>query len=196
MKLFTINGAAQGTSGSAAYQALTTQAVKLNLELVSQILPPNGNVASTSNGPNVITFMQGATAISASVQNPPSVLQEIDNFLNNGNGAFESEDPGLFPTLTSVTPFSIKAGSGGTISIVGNGFAAATLGNVWIEDFTGGMDSNGVSFTMTFVDAQHLTGAWASNGDGGTPTDGTNVILYYQDTNLFQTNALVVTLHL
>ena len=56
------------------------------------------------------------------------------------------------------------------------------------------MDSNDVSFTPTYIDSQHLSAVWASDGGGGCPK-GPVVMLYYEDSSGKFSNPLFVTLY-
>lgn len=185
MKLYTIIGGYQAAS------SITTPIV-MNLENLRSI---DVGVALSGNTCQQLTFnMTTGSAYVNLCANPALVLSEINAFTNAaGSGALQSQDYGTYPVLISVNPTLIKNSSGGTITIKGANFALASLGTVWIEDVGGGMDSNGTSFTMSFVDSNTITGVWASAGDGGTPA-GVPVMLYYKDTSGNLSNILWVTL--
>ena len=186
MKLYTLLGATIAGSSPAVPGPLV-----INLDTLASITP--GNPTSSTGNDLIFSINAGATTVTYTANNPSTVLNEI-NALANGNGsALVSEDYGTGLLLLSVTPTLIKDGAGSMISITGANFASATLGTIWIEDVGGGMDSYGVSLTPTFVDSQHMTAVWASDGDGGTPK-GTPVMLYYKDSGGNLSNVLWVTL--
>lgn len=154
--------------------------LQVNLDVVT-IYPAVANTIT-------FNFIGGATQTYTAV-NVLSVLTQIAEFAASSSTSYTVDDGCI---LYSVTPTEITPLSAGTsIAITGRGFDAATLGTIHIEDTTGGMDDNGVSFTPTFVDSQNLTAVWASNGDD----DGPFVWLYYRDSNGVPTNILVVNAH-
>ena len=156
-----------------------------------------GNGAGTCN---VITFRNYEVVLIAhACWNPNAVLVELQNFSKSSASVYTSVDPGVGYVITSVSPsVLIPAHTGSSIVVQGSGFVAASLGTIWVVDFAGGMDSNGVSFTPTFVSSTQLSAVWASNGDGGTPTGtpltGVPVMLYYMDNGNVQSNFITVTL--
>jgi IPT/TIG domain len=140
-----------------------------------------GAVKFTSTAGGVLGYTannQGsAAAMSPQID---SAVQGSDNTVTN---IVES------PTITSISPssFDISAGGGANLTINGFGFSADTIGNLWFEDTAGGKDSNGYHFVCTYVSPTQITAVYGSSGDGALSL---GMLVYYQDSNNVQSNAL------
>lgn len=103
----------------------------------------------------------------------------------------------LPPLITRIIPADFNAQTD-TITIQGFGFSQAAAGFLWIEDATGGEDSNGLSMTCTVIDDNTMTAVFNNTGDGNpypnlAPGPAVAVLVYYQNAANTQSNAINAT---
>jgi hypothetical protein len=85
-------------------------------------------------------------------------------------------------TFTSCTPstFVATGGATATLDITGTGFYPAMQGGVInIEDVGGGYDSDGFTYSISYVDSNHLIATYLSDGNGVTGAS----FIYFTDIN-------------
>ena len=160
---------------------------------------PNGTTVNLDQVTNIglvgntftFTLAGSSTPVTFVSSNPQLVLSEIASFASSSGGSFTSSDIGTTCYLTSVNPTNILCQVGATITVYGQNFDSGTLGTIHIEDASGGLDDNGVTFTPTLVSSTELTAVWNSNGDSTFPA----VLFYYRDSNGVATNVLTVNAH-
>ncbi len=95
-----------------------------------------------------------------------------------------------FYTVSSITPTSFDITTA-TLTIRGTGFVSGTLGTLRFEDAVGDPDSNGYYHTLTYVSPTTLTSTYGGPGDGDLGPGA--VIIYYEDSNGFQSNLVAAT---
>lgn len=107
-------------------------------------------------------------------------------------GVMVPNPPGFTVPNSQATPPTTAADS---FYIKGAGFKKTTLGTLWLEDATGGPDDNGISYSVTYVDAYTLFCTFVNVGDDDLVVEyGYGVqnpcILYYKDSNAVMSNIL------
>ena len=150
------------------------------------IEPSGGNLVLTdySGGSRAIPF--------DTASNVAILLQEIEAIMLT-----PVSFTALPPLITRITVDAFNAHTD-TITIQGFGFSQSGAGLLWIEDVTGGKDSNGLSMTCTVISDTEMTAVFNSNGDGNPfPNDGAGppvaVLIYYQNADNVQSNAINAT---
>jgi hypothetical protein len=96
-------------------------------------------------------------------------------------------------TNISPNPFNMETD---TITVLGSGFAASNV-VIHIEDYDGGMDSDGYWMKGTFINSGKITAVYGGPGNGIIENKGyanpETVLVYYQDAYGRKSNALLGT---
>lgn len=95
---------------------------------------------------------------------------------------------GPFISAVNPSPFNVVTS---VVTVRGKGFSKNTVGKLYVEDESGGQDSNGYYLNCTFVDENTLTAFYGSAGD--TLLAVGNCLVYYQDSNNVLSNILYGT---
>lgn len=130
--------------------------------------------------------------------NASAFMTSVQNFLASSGSTPTFQPVPFMPSIISFTPnpFALLTD---TITITGVGFSAATVGKLHIEDLDPGGsiaasmdgDTAGEGYWMqcTFVNSTTLTAVLGGSGDGILPAGV--AVVYYEDTNLVKSNALL-----
>lgn len=138
----------------------------------------------------IFNFIGGAASITSTVKdaaNAFALVNSIDNALKYfTEGTIPVSPNGVIISTCAPTTFVALAGAGPVLNLTGVFTPEIVNGFFYIEDLTGGFDSNGFKYTPTYLDSQTAQATWNSNGDS---TVGSSMI-YYQDANGLCSNGL------
>jgi len=121
------------------------------------------------------------------------IVQQISDVRNGVLLAGRSDivDVATTYTIDSIYPTYFDL-TKDVVTITGSGFLPGIIGKLYIEDITGGTDSNGYNMICTYVMPGVMTASFGSLGDTFN-TPGAELI-YYQDSLGFQSNVINGTL--
>ena len=125
--------------------------------------------------------------------NLQAMMNVINNAIANGINGVVKVSPSAV-TITGVIPtsFVYSTDSGVKLDVFGTNFYPGMAnGTVWVEDGPTGQDSNGISFSVVYVDNGHIVATQVSNGDGQSFPGP--CALYFQDVTGIMSNLIPFT---
>ena len=147
---------------------------------------------SISGGSNVVLNKTDGTAVTyaaSSADIAEYVLSEVDIAAKSGQVGLIAI--GTAPwTLTSWAPTTFTS-STPDIRVYGRGFTPdMSTGKIYVEDVAGGADSNGHSWSVTYISPTELSLTFLSAGDA---TAGPTDLMYFQAASGLRSNQLAVS---
>jgi len=136
-------------------------------------------ISYTLSGNTVVfTFVGGSTYTYTPSAGGTGVAYKLvgllDQFPGNNRPDISNSLNPFNLQISSVSPDPFTAASS-TIVVTGSGFTPTNMGagaKVWIEDTVGGQDSNGTSFTVTYISPTQIGLTFVSVGDNGIDPNG------------------------
>lgn len=123
--------------------------------------------------------------------NQNAILKAMDQGIISSSAQVKiPAGPIVISSITSSvgTTFPLTSGQ---LTITGSGFYSGDAGKIWIEDVSGGPDSNSTSYTPSITSTTSMTATWSSAGDGGTTgTLPGNLLIYYKSNSGLQSNII------
>ena len=144
-------------------------------------------VSVTDNGTDTITLnliggsdvtQDGLSGILTNTRNA------LDNLLGSPPTTFGVIPlvPAYVVTITSITPSYFDVTTVAPITITGTGFNAGTVGFLYFDDSSGGVDHDGYAMVCTYVSPTQLTAVFSTVGNGILSVADLKVLITYQDT--------------
>ena len=148
----------------------------------------------------VISFQTPSSVKTFTANNPNVVMAEINIFLSKqSQTSAVITDYGTAPVITAITPTPVNlplnatAGQGDTVTLLGHNLTNVI--EIHFEDYSGGLDNDGVVFTPSLVTAEKVIGSFYAWGNNLNNAVSPVTFVYAYTSDALFTNTLPVSLN-